>query len=140
MNSLINTSFEYTLFFKNSTDFNIDDNIITYMGDDINGFPFKMETIIKYWRGYVNNNKYSNLIKYLYDRVNEVNSLKEVSDEFNIKIQDLTLLIYEFENLNLIRISDGHMYLNPILLYDKEIEEYEEDEDFEDEDFDINDF
>lgn len=131
----INTSLEYHLFFKNKEDFEINDNTVVYLGEESIDCPIESEDIIKYWRKYVNNSSMSNVIKYLWDNGNDSNSLEEVADVLNIEIPKLSQIVFEFDKLNIVKISEGNVWLNSLLLFDQEFDEEDDECDEEDEEF-----
>lgn len=138
--SLVDTSIEYHCLFSNNDDFQIDDNRVVYMGEDSIDPPIKSESLINFWRKHVNNPIMSNIIKYLWENINESNSIEEISDVLNVETHKLTQAVYEFDNLNIVKINEGHVWLNYLLLFDQDTSFEEEEEDFEDEDFEVDEF
>lgn len=138
--NLVDSLLEMTLFFKNKKDFEFNDNVIVYLEKSSDHLDFSSIEIVNFWKNHVNNDIFSRLITLLYRNGNEDNSLKELSNSLFIEETDLINICYEYSNLNIIRLHESHIYLNPILMFDVQFDELDNmDDDFDDDMFDEDD-
>lgn len=135
----LSASFEFNLFCKKNTEFQLNENTIYYLEDDTDSIKITSDFVLKTWKEKIKDYDYCKILTYLYETNNDRNRIQDLEKILGLRKESIMIACNAFESLNLTKIINGSIYLNTVLFFDKD-DNSNFDDSFEDLNEDDDDF
>lgn len=122
----IASRFEFNIFCKTNSEFKLNEDTLYYLDDDTDSTKLTSEFVIKSWKEKIKDYDYCKILTYLYEMNNDRNKIEEIEKSLGIRKESIMIACNTFESLNLTKIINNSIYLNAILFFDKDSNNFED--------------